>query len=121
MAHDKALATLAAAMIAHPEMVSGTGRCDLAIAQASGGDCLAKVGADGVYTLGIRSRGLGVAIKIADGHLGALYTTAVNVLLQLGVIARTDRLSPWIDPPITCAKGERTGTQRTIFQMPNLG
>lgn len=119
--HDRALASLASAMRAHPEMVSGTGRCDLAITEASGGDCLAKVGADGVYTLGIRSRGLGVAIKIADGHLGALYATAVSVLLQLGVIARTDRLAPWIDPPITSAKGERIGSQQAIFRLPDPG
>lgn len=121
VAHDRALATLATAMSTHPEMVSGSGRCDLAIAEASGGDCLAKVGADGVYTVGIRSRGLGIAIKIADGHLGALYTAAVSVLLQLGVIAPIDQLSPWIDPPITSAKGERIGTQRAMFQLPHPG
>lgn len=54
---------------------------------------LPKVGADGVYTVGIRSRGLGIAIKIADGSLGPLYTTAVSVLLQLGLIREHELLN----------------------------
>ncbi|WP_455926727.1 asparaginase [Pseudomonas capeferrum] len=118
--HDSALSSIASAMASHPEMVSGTGRCDHAIAQASKGDCIAKVGADGVYTIGVRSRGLGVAIKIADGGLGPLYTTAVSVLLQLGLIDGHELLTPWVDPPVRSMAGECVGQLRTTLKLARL-
>ena len=55
------------AMIAHPEMVSGEGRSDLALTRAGRGDWVCKIGAEGVQAIGIRSRGSGIAIKVADG------------------------------------------------------
>ena len=48
---------LADAMVAHPEMVSGEGRSDLALIQAGRGDWVAKIGAEGVQAIGVRSRG----------------------------------------------------------------
>lgn len=118
--HDNALSSIASAMASHPEMVSGTGRCDQAIALASNGDCIAKVGADGVYTVGIRSRGLGIAIKIADGSLGPLYTTAVSVLLQLGLIREHELLKPWIDPAVRSVAGECVGQLQTRLKLAKL-
>ena len=58
---------LADAMTAHPEMVSGEGRSDLALTRAGRGDWVCKIGAEGVQAIGIRSRGWGIAIKVADG------------------------------------------------------
>lgn len=118
--HDNALSTIASAMVTHPEMVSGTARCDQAIALASDGDCIAKVGADGVYTIGVRSRGLGIAIKIADGSLGPLYTTAVSVLLQLGLVSEHKLLGPWIDPPVKSIAGECVGQLQTRLKLARL-
>ena len=51
---------LADAMTAHPEMVSGERRNDLALMRAGRGDWVTKIGAEGVQAIGIRSRG--------DGH-----------------------------------------------------
>lgn len=118
--YDSALSSIASAMVAHPEMVSGTGRCDHAIARASQGDCIAKAGADGVYTIAVRSRGLGIAIKIADGSPGPLYTTAVSVLLQLGLIQEHRLLAPWIDPPIHSLRGEPVGQLQTTLRLAKL-
>ncbi|WP_122284568.1 asparaginase [Pseudomonas syringae group genomosp. 3] len=87
---------------------------------ASNGDCIAKVGADGVYTIGIRSRGLGIAIKIADGSLDALYTTAVSVLLQLGLIRDHKLLTPWIDPPVRSMAAEWVGQLQTRLKLTKL-
>jgi L-asparaginase II len=50
------------AMTAHPEMVSGEHRSDLALMQAGRGDWVTKIGAEGVQAIGIRSRGLGIAV-----------------------------------------------------------
>ena len=77
---------LADAMTAHPEMVSGEHRSDLALMQAGRGDWVTKIGAEGVQAIGIRSRGLGIAIKVADGQKRGLYPAIVAVLEQLGLV-----------------------------------
>ena len=48
--------TLADAMTAHPIMVAGERRSDLALMDAGRGDWVAKVGAEGVQAIGVRSR-----------------------------------------------------------------
>ena len=45
------------AMTAHPEMVSGERRSDLALMRAGRGDWVTKIGAEGVQAIGVRSRG----------------------------------------------------------------
>lgn len=68
-----ALGDVYGAMTQHPDLVSGEARCDLAYMNAGAGDWVAKVGADAVRTIGMRSAGLGIAIKIADGAMRAAY------------------------------------------------
>ena len=55
--YGRAPRTLADAMIAHPEMVSGERRSDLALMQAGRGDWVTKIGAEGVQAIGVRSHG----------------------------------------------------------------
>src|SRR4026208_152571 len=76
--------TLANAMTAHPEMVSGEHRSDLALMQAGRGDWGTKIGAEGRQAIGIRSSGLGIAVKVVDGQKRGLYPALVAVLEQLG-------------------------------------
>ncbi|CAN5161228.1 asparaginase [soil metagenome] len=95
---NQSLATLSAAMRRHPELISGTGRSDLnfvgAFASADGdSDLVVKIGAGGVQAFGFRSSGIGVAIKIADGQMPALYCAAHAVLEQLGVLDDKARAS----------------------------
>ena len=73
-------------MIAHPEMVSGERRSDLALMQAGRGDWVTKIGAEGVQAIGIRSQGIGIAIKVADGQKRGLYPAIVAVLDALGLL-----------------------------------
>ncbi|HXH02108.1 MAG TPA: asparaginase [Candidatus Competibacteraceae bacterium] len=111
---------LYAAMVRHPEMVSGTGRSDLAIMQAGGGDWVAKIGAEAVQCIGIRSRGLGIAIKISDGASRALYPVIVELLRQLGLLA-TDvarrLLAPYARPPLKNWRGTQVGEIRPVFRL----
>ena len=106
--------TLANAMIAHPEMVSGEHRSDLALMQAGRGDWVTKIGAEGVQAIGIRSAGLGIAVKVADGQKRGLYPALVAVLGQLGLldsVART-ALVPWATRTIRNYRGIETGVVR---------
>jgi L-asparaginase II len=81
------------AMAACPELVSGTGRTDLAISRAGQGDWVAKAGAEGVQAVGVRSLGLGMAITILDGNARPLAAITIAVLEQLGLLRLSEHAS----------------------------
>ena len=105
---------LANAMTAHPEMVSGERRSDLALMQAGRGDWVTKIGAEGVQAIGVRSAGLGIAIKVADGAKRGLYPAIVAVLEALGLVDRhaRERLAPWASRTVRNYRGIETGEIR---------
>jgi L-asparaginase II len=115
--------TLFDAMTMHPEYVSGTGRHDLAFMQAGtkngNADWVAKIGADGLQLVGIRSAGLGIAVKIADGNQRAVIAATVEVLRQLGLLKDIERspLADWASPKIINVMGTETGRVRPAFQL----
>ena len=117
-ATDPLLDRLFATMTAHPEYVSGTGRSDLHFMRAGAGDWVAKVGAAGVQVLGIRSRGLGIALKIADGHGDARLVAASAVLRALGLSEPGDpELVRYEKIAVTNAAGLETGELRPVFEL----
>lgn len=115
----ESFAQLADAMTAHPQLVSGTGRNDLAFMQAGRGDWVTKVGADGVQVVASRSRGEALALKIADGNRLALYAATVEALEQLGWLDEAQRaaLQPWRHAVITSVKGAPVGGRRAVFRL----
>ena len=114
-----ALGPLFDAMTGHPELVSGTARSDLALMAAAPGDWVTKIGADGVQAIGVRSAGLGIALKIGDGNRDALYCAAIDVLVQLGLIKGDfpAALARWRRPALRNARGAATGEMRPIFKL----
>ena len=113
------LAQLLDAMTTHPEMVSGTGRSDLAFMQAGRGDWVSKAGADGVQVVGSQSRGEAFAIKVSDGNKAALFATTVEVLDQLGWLDEAARqaLQPWRAYTLVNARGIAVGERRPVFTL----
>ena len=111
------------AMLAHPEMVSGERRSDLALSEAGRGDWIAKIGAEGVQALGVRSLGIGIAVKVADGARRALLPAVVAVLDQLGLLdtRRRDRLAPLAEPTILNYRQTRVGTLRAAVVLDSPG
>lgn len=107
------------AMTGHPDMVSGQARSDLAYMTAGDGDWVSKVGADAVQTLGIRSAGIGIAVKIADGATRALHVATVGVLEQLGLLdARKHAiLEPYRRPVLRNARDTVVGDIRPVFRL----
>jgi L-asparaginase II len=114
-----ALGDLYDAMTTHPDMVSGDSRTDLAWMQAGGGDWVAKIGADAVQAIGIRSAGIGIAIKVADGAVRALHPATFAVLDQLGLLDDTRRkhLEQYRAPPIKNARGVVAGDIHAVFTL----
>lgn len=107
------------AMALHPEMVSGLKRFDLALAHAGRGDWVPKSGAESVHALVVRSRQLGIAVKIADGSPRALAPVVVSVLQQLGLVtALADTpLESHARPAQVNLRGVVTGEVIPVFEL----
>ena len=112
------LAALAFAMRRHPDLVSGTARTDLALMQAGDGDWVSKIGADGVQALGVKSRGFGITVRIADGNKRALQVATVNVLQQLGLLNGKSTLAGHLEPALRNFRGTTVGAVRAVFALP---
>jgi L-asparaginase II len=116
------LATIVDAMRSHPELVSGTARFDLALMRTGAGDWVSKSGADGVQAIGIRSRGIGIAVRIADGNPRAVRAATVAVLQRLGLlddVAGTP-LAPLVERDIRNYRGKAVGRIETVFELPRV-
>ena len=117
--YGRAPKALADAMTAHPEMVSGERRNDLALMRAGRGDWVTKIGAEGVQAIGIRSRGWGIAIKVADGNSRGLHPATVAVLDQLELLdeAAKGALATWGHPLVKNYRGIVTGDIRAAVVL----
>ena len=117
--YGRAPAILAAAMSAHPAMVSGENRNDLALMRAGRGDWVAKIGAEGVQAIGVRSRGLGIAVKVVDGAKRGLHPATVATLEMLGLVSADARseLAQWREPLIRNYRGILTGQVRPVLVL----
>jgi L-asparaginase II len=103
---EPAMATIRAAMLAHPTMIAGSDRLDTVLMEAWPGRVVAKVGADGVYGAALPTLGLGIGLKVEDGHFPSAGYALMAILAQLterfdphGAWPR-DRLASWCTPPI---------------------
>jgi len=114
---------LADAMVAHPEMVSGEGRTDLALIRAGRGDWVAKIGAEAVQAIGLRGDGVGIAVKVADGGKRVLRPVVASVLDQLGLLdaERRAALAEWFAPVVRNYRGIATGHIEASFVLDNAG
>jgi L-asparaginase II len=114
-----AMGELFDAMTGRPDLVSGEARSDLLLMTAGGGDWVCKVGADAVQTIGVRSAGIGIAIKIGDGGSRALHTATYSVLEQLGLLDDGSRrvLEQFRQPPVRNARGAVAGDIRPLFTL----
>lgn len=90
----------AAALTARPEMIAGTKRVDTDLIRLTGGRVLSKMGAEGVWCIGVAGAGIGIAMKAEDGAGRAPYAVGLALLRELGVLTDTvwDALTPYHDP-----------------------
>lgn len=121
-----ACARIVKAMIDYPEMIGGSkNRLDTELIRAGRGRLISKIGAEGVYTVGVLPsrewpRGLGLAVKIEDGDdQRARPPAVIETLIQLGVLDDSDlaTLSSYSPTPIKNRRGERVGEARAAFKL----
>lgn len=116
----EAAATVVEAMTSHPFMVGGTGRACTEVMEVAGDRVFVKLGAEGVYGGGLRDRGIGFAIKVADGGRRAVEVALIRVLAELGVLSSEEVsvLSRHGNPDIVNTRGEVVGEVRAAFSLP---
>jgi len=114
------------AIMAYPEMVGGTkDRLDTELIRAVQGRLISKIGAEGVYTVGVLPcddwpMGIGLALKMEDGDdKRARPPAVIEALRQLRVLHETEisSLASYAPTPITNRRGERVGEARAAFSL----
>jgi L-asparaginase II len=99
------------AMLMHPELIAGEGRPCTELMRAHPGRVIAKVGAEGVYSAVLlrEGGGLGVALKVEDGHTVASALALAAVLAELGLKPQPASL---VARPTTNSRGDVVGEMR---------
>lgn len=107
------------ALSLHPFQLAGSGRFDTKLIEATRGRIIGKMGAEGVFALADRSRGLGLALKIEDGAQRALYPviTEALVLLQWVSTEEAETLSEFHKPEIRNWKGTVVGRMEPVLPL----
>ena len=114
------------AMIDFPEMIGGTkDRLDTELIRAGAGRLISKIGAEGVYTVGVLPssdwpNGFGFALKVDDGDdRRARPPAVIDALRQLGVLSvnELEMLSAYSPTVITNRRGDRVGEVRAAFTL----
>lgn len=118
-AHAGAALIISEAMRMHPELVSGTGRLEVVLAEASGHRFVSKGGAEAVFCLGIPDKGIGIAIKVDDGNSRVIPTLVASVLEQMGVLSMAERvqLQAELHPQIRNHAGTVVGEIRPVIEL----
>jgi L-asparaginase II len=105
-------------MMARPDLVAGRGRLCTAVMRAYPGEVLAKIGAEGVYGAALPKRGMGIAIKVEDGHAWAACLALISVLEALGLDPAPGRkLAPFAEIPGRNTRGEVVGVMRAAGSL----
>jgi len=97
------------AMVHHPELIAGQGRPCTELMQAHPGRVVTKVGAEGVYSALLIREGLGVTLKVEDGHSVASALAIAAVLAELGLKPQP---ASSLKKTITNSRGETVGEMR---------
>jgi L-asparaginase II len=99
------------AMRSRPFLVGGTDRFDTVILEETEGQIIAKVGAEGMHSVAVPERGVGIAIKVEDGSQRAQHAAVIRLLQLLGVLAEDlpPRLAAFARSPVVNTRGETVG------------
>lgn len=116
---EAAPAAVVDAMTSHPEMVAGRGRICTELARLSEGRLFAKVGAEGVYCVGVPGAELGIAVKVEDGSARAVAPAVAGVLRELDLIEEDDfgALHAQVFQETRNTRGEVTGEVRPAIRL----
>lgn len=113
---DRAAAArrLRAAVAANPALVAGPGRFDTVLMEAYGAALFVKTGAEGVHVAALPERGLGIAVKCADGAARAAEVAMAALLARH--LPATPELAARVRPDLRNWAGTVVGALRPAFR-----
>lgn len=111
------------AMNEYPEMVAGTGGFCTELMRVTKGRLMGKIGALGVYCIGLREPQLGVALKIEDGAVGTASLAAIHVLQELNLLSDKEyrELQHFHQPDNLNDDKYKVGEIRAVFTLEQKG
>lgn len=74
-------------MFQNPEMIAGTGGFCTELMRVTHGKLVGKVGAEGVYCVGVRQRNIGFAVKLESGNRTMLPPIVIRLLEDLDLLS----------------------------------
>ncbi|MCP4632712.1 MAG: asparaginase [candidate division Zixibacteria bacterium] len=115
----KVYSSITLAMREHPEMVSGEGRFDYELSNASNGKVISKSGAEGTQAFGIPEKRYGGIVKIDDGATRAVWPATLEILHQAGYLEdeSISKLRNLVSPEIIDHNEKVIGKIRCRFQI----
>ncbi|PKM90228.1 MAG: L-asparaginase [Firmicutes bacterium HGW-Firmicutes-12] len=115
----KACNILQEAITTYPEVVAGTGRLASDLMKVTDKKLLAKDGNEGIFCIGLPSKGWGIAIKIEDGNTRAVGPVVIETLRQLGILTEDEykKLSSYSRIELKNYRGELIGEARPVFKL----
>jgi L-asparaginase II len=114
-----AVQRITSSMTIYPEMVAGTKRFCTDFMKVCGDNMFGKLGAEGVYLVGIKEKGIGIGIKIEDGDMSVIYCVVLEILRQLELITNEElqQLIKYYNPKIFNARKEQVGEVIPNFRL----
>ena len=99
------------AMMNYPEMLAGTNGFCTELIKNTNKKLIGKIGAEGVYCIGIKDQNIGIALKVEDGNMRAVPPAAMFVLKELNLLSDVERknLSRFEFPDVTNDVGTIVG------------
>ena len=76
------------AMTEAPQMLAGTRGFCSDLTRVADGRLVAKLGADGIYCIGVRDLGIGIALKVESGGVRCIPPVVMDILRKLKLIDR---------------------------------
>lgn len=110
----KGASRIVSAMLRHPELIAGERRPCTDMMTAFPGRVITKVGAEGVYCALLVQEGLGVALKVEDGHGPAAALAMARTLEELSLRPQPESLGA---RPIHNTRGEQVGELRVLGSL----
>ncbi len=108
---DPLLGRIGHAMSDHPELTSGAGRIDLAVAQRAQGPFVGKIGALGVFCVAWPAARTGLAIKVHSGNDEAL-AVAVDAIVRSTCPGALSPAAAWPWHAVSNVVGRVVGSRR---------
>lgn len=119
---QEAASHITEAMNRHPGMVAGTGGFCSDLMRNTHGKLIGKIGAEGVYCIGIRNNNTGMAVKLEDGNMNRLPPVVIEVLKQLNVLTQKelDALNAYHVIDNLNDVGQKVGSIRPAFRLKRM-